>query len=63
MSDDRGADVVVTGVGRELRRQLGANAWVVLEELAGLAIPDGVRGLVVDFPLGRVARAVVFRAT
>lgn len=58
MNDDRTADVVVTGEGRELRRQVGPNAWAVLEELAGRAVPDADRGPTVDVPLGRVAHAV-----
>jgi len=58
VSDGRGGDVVVTGAGRELRRQVGPNAWVVLEELAGRAVPDADSGLVVDAPLERIADAV-----
>ena len=37
MSPDRGGDVVVTGLGREVRRCVGPNAWTVLEELVARA--------------------------
>lgn len=52
------ANVVVTELGREVRRHVGPTAWAVLEELAARLQVDAAGGLAVDVRLGHLADAL-----
>lgn len=60
MSRTGPAVVIVTALGREVRRLVGPIAWVVLEELVGLTAFQSANGGAVDARLDRLAKELGF---
>ena len=51
-------DVVVTALGRDVRRQVGPGAWSVLEELVARAAPDRSSGIAVEGGVADLVQAL-----